>query len=864
MLRLHALKSSLVGVAVSVLTAALAPAAGGAATASTYYVSPAGDDANDGRSTATPFRTVQRCAAEATPGDTCLIREGVYRETVRPTRSGTATAPITFASYPGERATVSGADEVGGWRRVDPSEVPITLAASGFGQAVASGAVYRTSVTLTRALQGNQLFVTGHMVNEARWPNSGANPLTPNVATAKTGTTPTLVVDPALEFPPGFWVGATIWVNGGAEWMAHTGTVVESAPGQVAFRSPRTDWQPAGCEKFCAKTGNPYFLTGVVGALDAPGEWHYDSVTSTLYLWPPGGGDPRFQSVEVKQRELAFDLAERSFINVTELGLFASTITTEDLDSRPGSSPPAVGNVLDGIDARYVSHFVEIPTTPAPVVPQSPFGAHVLDTGIILAGEDNVLRNSVITYSAGNGVSVRGERNRVENNLISETNYGGVMNAPVMAVSIVNVETGFGILDRPDTEVTIVRNTLFNTTRDGINYVRFPTDGATYNGSGGFPRKVRVSYNDVFNVGLWHQDSGAIYVCCEFDLTGGSIDHNWFHDHLSKSDRHNTSGYPGNGIYLDLGERNVRVHRNLMWNNGTAGFHMNAGNQRVNRGLLAYNNTFGPGQERSFAALPALQPETQFINNVFRGPVHVEDGSTWRSNLDETVDPQFVDPAHGDLRLQQGSPAIDSGEAIPGITDAFSGAAPDIGAYEFGAVPFRPGCTLARCRYVMVDDGDTAIAYTGAWEACTSACDPPVTGRSPSRTWGRRAWPYAGTVTSSATAGATATMRFNGTGVTVHVKRAGDTGIAAISIDGGPEELVDTYLATAPCGAVEQIGSSCLPTPPGAGDQLVYGSKDLPPGGHTVTVRVTGAANPASRGAAVHVDRMMVTDGQAV
>jgi hypothetical protein len=38
-----------------------------------------------------------------------------------------------------------------------------------------------------------------------------------------------------------------------------------------------------------------------------------------------------------------------------------------------------------------------------------------------------------------------------------------------------------------------------------------------------------------------------------------------------------------------------------------------------------------------------------------------------------------------DLRLAQGSAAIDAAEPIPGINDGFSGKGPDLGAYELGA-----------------------------------------------------------------------------------------------------------------------------------------------------------------------------------
>lgn len=43
------------------------------------------------------------------------------------------------------------------------------------------------------------------------------------------------------------------------------------------------------------------------------------------------------------------------------------------------------------------------------------------------------------------------------------------------------------------------------------------------------------------------------------------------------------------------------------------------------------------------------------------------------------------DGAKLDLRLRADSPAINAGERLPGFNDDYRGAAPDLGAYEFGA-----------------------------------------------------------------------------------------------------------------------------------------------------------------------------------
>ena len=43
------------------------------------------------------------------------------------------------------------------------------------------------------------------------------------------------------------------------------------------------------------------------------------------------------------------------------------------------------------------------------------------------------------------------------------------------------------------------------------------------------------------------------------------------------------------------------------------------------------------------------------------------------------------DPATIDFQIRPGSKAVDAGIPIPGVTDGFSGRAPDLGAYEIGA-----------------------------------------------------------------------------------------------------------------------------------------------------------------------------------
>ncbi|MBL7042407.1 MAG: DUF1565 domain-containing protein, partial [Pirellulaceae bacterium] len=77
--------------------------------AAIFVVSPAGDDGAIGDASA-PFRTIGRAAECAKPGDTVLVRAGVYRERVTPPRGGEPGKPITYRGEKLGRVIIKGSD----------------------------------------------------------------------------------------------------------------------------------------------------------------------------------------------------------------------------------------------------------------------------------------------------------------------------------------------------------------------------------------------------------------------------------------------------------------------------------------------------------------------------------------------------------------------------------------------------------------------------------------------------------------------------------------------------------------------------------------------------------------------------------
>jgi len=493
-----------------------------------------------------PLATIQAAVNRLHPGDTCLIRGGVYRETVIFPRSGTIRNPITIKPYTGEHVTVSGCDPVIGWTHHTNN-------------------LWKASMPWTLGTGRNQVFCGGQVMIEARHPNapapglgmyvSGLSPLWPtfgefSIPRETRVSQPGRIVSKLLNNQPDdYWKGALYCGVHFEGWCAQTGVIESSSRNEINVGDRTKGWW------FGSAYGGKFhqdheegrgMIVGHIHALDAPGEWHWQD--NTLYLIAPHGGLP--DAVEAKRRQIAFDLSGREHIRIEGLAIRAASMRLEN----------AANCTVDQCDLAYISHYVR-----QYGIGQIEHGRDTIksgETGIFLSGRDNAFLNSSIRFSAGAGFHIRGYHHTIHNCLIDEVSYvGHYLNAITDAVDDYGNYENFLVGGH-----VITFNTMRNAGRHFFNfYGNGPSLFSRDRGSMDYAATL-FSGNHLYNGMLLTRDAGFItsYYASGGTLNGrhSQVAYNVMHDCYDISAmRWNCLGM----VYLDNGSREVDVHHNLMW-----------------------------------------------------------------------------------------------------------------------------------------------------------------------------------------------------------------------------------------------------------------------------------------------------------
>ncbi|WP_276373451.1 Ig-like domain-containing protein [Chryseolinea sp. H1M3-3] len=656
-----------------------------------YYVGGTGASDNNPGTAAQPFATIQKAASVAVAGDIVKIRSGTYRETIVPANSGAAGNPIIYQPDGNATVLISGLNEVGttGWTLHNGNvyKKSITLPVNGFNTST-------TRIENNTTIYANQIFKDGEMMFEARWPkiDKFADLLDRNKFRQRSSMViwePGYLQDNGLPLPAPQLQGATLVSNG---WfITETRTITSHSGNQLNHADI---WNNTATGKWSRQR---YYVTGKLALLTQAKEWHYEN--GTLYFWQPGGGIPS-GTIEYKARNWAFDIRGKS--NITIAGL-----TFKGCEPAVGNAA-SVNTLLDNIRASYMNHHVRHDVGEWQGVGMSKI------FGIKLLGANSVIKNSELHSSGSSGVWL-GPNCRAENNLMHDMGYVGFWANPI------------SLWDRDGGQV-ITRNTIYRTGRSCFDF------GYNWNGQ---HFNVEISYNDFSQWGLISQDVGATYAWGQCNLTGMNYHHNWIHD----------TGAPDGpdvganvGIYFDQATGPGTIHHNVTWNCGAADVYHEVVNETRNstHGLGTpstinfYNNTFantGGSYPRSYITYRTSPFDIQ-RNNIYRSQIIIGPGlpGDIANALLPAINPQFVNSGQGGLiyRPNTGSPAINAGVIIPGITDGSVGA-PDIGAYEFGGEAWVPGYKPVQFNYGGASNSQPVGSITSPANNTSFAQGTPIT-----------------------------------------------------------------------------------------------------------------------------------------
>ncbi len=589
----------------------------------TWYVSPTGNDSSGDGSIQSPFQTISKAVSAMEAGDICYLREGVYREVLKP-KSNTS-----ILAYPGERPVISACDLLTNW---------VSLGNS----------LYAAPMDWTLADQ-NMVLVNGDFAYEARWPDNTGSLCYPTMSaiTATDSSDRTKFSDQTL--PDGIDpVGATMWLCGGKRWIFwnRTITAYDTNSKTLTFNAP---FSTAANDAYDPAVGNPYVLMGKREFLSCQNEWYYEPTEQKMIFW--SARTPSSLNIEAKRRTETLDLSGVSNVTIDGVSLTG-------------------GRIISNANTRYCT-LRNITST---------YAAHSFIRNVQghqMKGHHNLIENSEFAYASYTILQDTGSDNRYINNLFHTMNYNANF------IGSVNLAGSRALFSH-------------NTVRDGGRELL-----TLHNGKASL-----IQYNDLYRSSTITWDTAAVYV----NMTDGNntvIRYNTVHDTVSS--------HLGMGIYFDPCVQNYIVYGNVIWNMTDSAVRLN---NPANYILVYQNSAYQTGPMSTVCSGDRINGDlygSRFINNIFDGSVvkNYPDNTVFQYNIvgqltlsaakwdykmesnpflgtkeDSVV---FQDPEKGDLRLQEGSPALFSGTSLPGVSSGTY-----IGAYPPNAQLLNTGRKIGR------------------------------------------------------------------------------------------------------------------------------------------------------------------------
>ncbi|MEW4925597.1 T9SS type A sorting domain-containing protein [Algibacter sp. 2305UL17-15] len=599
--------------------------------AQNIYVATNGDDTTGDGSSASPYKTFNKAVSVMSAGDVCIIKGGVYEESLIVNKNGTDGNLLTFKAADGEDVEIRATTKVNGWQ-------------------LHSGSIYKADVNMGIESRFRAVYHNGDYMDLARWPNNTDNNRWTVDCTPVTGGDGSHFL--ANNIPNINWTGGMVYYLGAHSGTSWTRIILSSTTSRIDFTTvninswPFTPHNPTVWRDYPGNERGQLYLFNKLEALDHAREWFYDGGTKTLYLQTANGAMPADGTVEYARTKHAAQL-QGDYIKLEGLNFFGGSVR---IDNNADNNQIINCKIVHGSEGHD-----DLANTSAQV------GEAALD----VLGDNTIIKGCTIDHSSVSGINIAGwaaSNCTVEGNYISNTDYLGIHASPIRTSA---------------NNMKILKNTIVNAGRDGM-YVA---------GS-----NCEVAYNDVSGSQQMNSDSGVFYTVGNTSLKNSEIHHNWFHDATAPSYSHGTGGSAkAAGIYLDNDSKGYVVHHNVIWNVSWTGYQVNWNNTNLD---FFHNTIWNTSSAMGSWVNGREQKDNKVYNNFASdGEWFAGNGPTEfdiKDNVISSTSP-FENAASGNFMPKSGSAVIDKAQVISGFTKPFKGAAPDIGAYELGGTRWTAG-----------------------------------------------------------------------------------------------------------------------------------------------------------------------------
>jgi len=503
-----------------------------------YYISTSGSDSGNGTQ-ARPFLKIAHAMYYVKPGDTVLLASGVYYEEILKIPTGVAGKLVTLTAMPGSEAIIT-------------TTVPITPQWKQHSKNIYVADISEYVKDIDTEFP--QLFADRDSMVEARFPNMGTSMSLIHDykrEVAQKGTNKNTVV--ARNNIPSAIIGARVVIcpgENGISWDTASSFVQSVSGKTIKLAKDITNKDPfTGGDPYTPHQGNPFYITGALALLDAPGEYYFDPKTNLLYFYPPWNGSPDTRILTLRGKsDIAIYAENTSFVNIKNITVYGGCVFMKNTKN----------NALENCHVNYAEHFYFNGLFESQ--------SWSKEDKMIVTGSNNRIERCEFGPTAGNGIVLAGENNIFTNNIVHDTCYIGF--------------PYYGIMVLQSKRLEISNNTIMNSAH---SHIRFREDGAR-------AEKYRIDYercvirNNYFeNHCTLSSDGGAFYT---WGSDGGDTEiYNNFVVCGDKND-YGTFDKLRFGLYTDNYTANYIIRNNIVIG-GVRGLNMNL----WSKGVRFNNNT---------------------------------------------------------------------------------------------------------------------------------------------------------------------------------------------------------------------------------------------------------------------------------